>query len=180
MANFEKFRRLRRLWQIFSKFRETLTNPNGRVGPGPSFCWTRAKFLETSSSLRPSNFREISGKSVTTGDRQGTAPPSMSRRPTTNPTPKHSAHHPVVVSKHESCADGISKGADLLLPKHELQEVGFPWKFPEISGNFRRSAVGGRRSSPVGGRLSSAGGQISLEISGIVVSFEGSDFQKNF
>ena len=106
----------------------------------------------------------------------------MSRRPRTSPTPKHSAHHPVVVSKHESCADGIriSKGADLLLPKHELQEVGFPWKFPEISGNFRRSAVGGRRSSPVGGRLSSAGGQISLEISGIVVSFEGSDFQKNF
>ena len=121
------------------------------VGLGPDFCWTRVKFLETSSSLRPSNFREISGKSVNTGDRQGTAPPSMSRRPTTNPTPKHSAHHPVVVSKHESCADGISKGADLLLPKHELQEVGFPWKFPEISGNFRRSAVGGRRSSPVGG-----------------------------
>ena len=149
------------------------------VGLGPDFCWTRVKFLETSSSLRPSNFREISGKSVNTGDRQGTAPPSMSRRPTTNPTPKHSAHHPVVVSKHESCADGISKGADLLLPKHELQEVGFPWKFPEISGNFRRSAVGGRRSSPVGGRLTSAGGQISLEISGIVVSFEGSDFQKN-
>ena len=85
----------------------------------------------------------------------------------------------VVVSKHESCADGISKGADLLLPKHELQEVGFPWKFPEISGNFRRSAVGGRRSSPVGGRLTSAGGQISQEISGIVFSFEGSDFQKN-
>ena len=59
---------------------------------------------------------------------------------------------------------------------------GFPWKFPEISGNFRRSAVGGRRSSPVGGRLTSAGGQISLEISGIVFSFEraeGSDFQKN-
>ena len=78
----------------------------------------------------------------------------MSHRPTTiNPTPKHSAHHPVVVSKHESCADGISKGADLLLPKHKLQESGFPWKFPEISGNFRRSAVGGRRSSPVGGRL---------------------------
>ena len=96
------------------------------------------------------------------------------------PTPKHSAHHPVVVSKHESCADGISKGADLLLPKHELEEVGFPWKFPEISGNFRRSAVGGRWSSPVlGGRLTSAGGQISLEISGIVFSFEGSDFQKN-
>ena len=95
---------------------------------------------------------EISGKSVTTGDRQGTAPPSMSRRPTTNPTPKHSAHHPVVVSKHESCADGISKGADLLLPKHELQEVGFPWKFPEISGNFRRSAVG--RSAVVSGRRS--------------------------
>ena len=48
-----------------------------QVGPGVHFCWTRAKFLETSSSLRPSNFREISGKSVTTGDRQGTAPPSI-------------------------------------------------------------------------------------------------------
>ena len=81
----------------------------------------------------------------------------MSRRPTTSPTPKHSAHHPVVVSKHESCADGISKGADLLLPKHELQEVGFPWKFPEISGNFRRSAVGGKGSA-VGGRLRTAVG----------------------
>ena len=128
------------------------------VGVGPGFCWTRAKFLETSSSLRPSNFREISGKSVTTGDRQGTAPPSsMSRRPTTTPTPKQSAHHPVVVSKHESCADGISKGSDLLLPKHELQEVGFPWKFPEISGNFRRSAVGGKGSA-VGGRLRTAVG----------------------
>ena len=77
--------------------------------------------------------------------------PPACRRPTTNPTPKHSAHHPVVVSKHESCADEISKGADLLLPKHELQEVGFPWKFPEISGNFRRSAVS--RRSAVGGRL---------------------------
>ena len=120
-----------------------------QVGPGASFCWTWAKFLGTRSSLRPSNFREISEKSVTTGDRQGTAPPSMSRRPTTNPTPKHSAHHPVVVSKHESCADGISKGADLLLPKHELQEVGFPWKFLEISGG-RRSAVGGRLRSAVG------------------------------
>ena len=88
-------------------------------------------------------------------------------------TPKHSAHHPVVVSKHESCADGISKGADLLLPKHELQEVGFPWKFQEVGG--RRSAVvSGRRSAST-----SAGGQISLEISGIVFSFEGSDFQKN-
>ena len=118
------------------------------IGPGASFCWTRAKFLETSSSLRPSNFREISGKSVTTGDRQGTAPPSMSRRPTTSPTPKHSAHHPVVVSKHESCADGISKGADLLLPKHELQEVGFPWKFPEISGMFVFSWIRGVRLVP--------------------------------
>ena len=46
-------------------------------GLGPSFCWTRVKFLETSSSLRPSNFREISGKSVNTGDRQGTAPPLL-------------------------------------------------------------------------------------------------------
>ena len=36
-----------------------------QFGPGTAFCWTRAKFLETSSSLRPSNFREISGKSVT-------------------------------------------------------------------------------------------------------------------
>ena len=104
------------------------------------------------------------------------------RRPTTSPTPspKHSAHHPVVVSKHESCADGISKGADLLLPKHELQEVGFPWKFPEISGDFRRSAVGGRRSSPVGGRLTSAGGQISLEIIQIPVFFRGVKFPKEF
>ena len=34
------------------------------LGPGTAFCWTRAKFLETSSSLRPSNFREISGKCV--------------------------------------------------------------------------------------------------------------------
>ena len=118
------------------------------LGPGPDFCWTRAKFLETSSSLRPSNFREISGKYGTTDDRQGTAPPSMSRRPTTSPTPKHSAHHPVVVSKHESCADGISKGADLLLPKHELQEVGFPWKFPKISGMFVFSWIRGVRLVP--------------------------------
>ena len=86
----------------------------------------------------------------------------MSRRPTTNPTPKHSAHHPVVVSKHESCADGISKGADLLLPKHELQE--------RARSTFRPSAVS----------AAAAGGQISLEISGMFVfSFEGSDFQKN-
>ena len=86
----------------------------------------------------------------------------MSRRPTTSPTPKHSAHHPVVkgpvvVSKHESCADGISKGADLLLPKHELQE--------RARSTFRPSAVS----------AAAAGGQISLEISGMFVfSFEGS------
>ena len=95
----------------------------------------------------------------------------MSHRPTTNPTSKHSAHHPVVdvVSKHESCADGISKGADLLLPKHELQEAEF--------GEKRIVSAVSARSGPT---LLAAGGQISLEISGIVVSFEGSDFQKNF
>ena len=35
------------------------------LGPGPAFCWVRVRFLETSSSPRPSDFREISGKSVT-------------------------------------------------------------------------------------------------------------------
>ena len=35
-------------------------------------------------------------------------------------------------------------------------------------------------SARIGPTLLAAGGQISLEISGIVVSFEGSDFQKNF
>ena len=35
-------------------------------------------------------------------------------------------------------------------------------------------------SARTGPTLLAAGGQISLEISGIVVSFEGSDFQKNF
>ena len=34
------------------------------VGPGVAFCWTRVKFLETSSSPRPSNFREVSRKAV--------------------------------------------------------------------------------------------------------------------
>ena len=52
--------------------RATIGSAGQGVGPDASFCWTRAKFLETSSSRRPSNFREISGKSVTTGDRQGT------------------------------------------------------------------------------------------------------------
>ena len=100
----------------------------------------------------------------------------MSRRPTTSPTPKHSAHHPVVVSKHESCADGISKGADLLLPKHELQERArstfrpsavsaaaaggqISWKFPEscflsrgqISKRKSRNLYQGQRDVPVPG-----------------------------
>ena len=42
-------------------------------GLGTDFCWTRTKFLETISSLRRSDPQislEISGKSVTTGDRQ--------------------------------------------------------------------------------------------------------------
>ena len=111
----------------------------------------------------------------------------MSHRLTTNPTSKHSAHHPVVVSKHESCADGISKGADLLLPKHELQEREDALTREKTHRNVemsRRAKHKKRIVSAVSARsgptLLAAGGQISLEISGIVVSFEGSDFQKNF
>ena len=103
----------------------------------------------------------------------------MSRRPTTNPPPKHSAHHPVVISKHESCADGISKGADLLLPKHELQEVGFPFrKFLEISGG-RRSAVGGRLRSAVGLPPPEVRFPWKFPESCFLSRAEGSDFQKN-
>ena len=36
-----------------------------RLGPGTHFRWQRVKFLETTSSPRPSNFRENSGKFVT-------------------------------------------------------------------------------------------------------------------
>ena len=106
----------------------------------------------------------------------------MSRRPTTSPTPQHSAHPPVVkgpvvVSKHESCADGISKGADLLLPnnmsfrsEHAARfaprrspppppEVRFPWTFPEscflsrgqISKRMSRNLYQGQRDVPVPG-----------------------------
>ena len=35
-----------------------------QFGPDTGFCWVRVRFLETSSSPRPSDFREISGKSV--------------------------------------------------------------------------------------------------------------------
>ena len=70
-------------------------------------------------------------------------------------------------------------------PNMSFRRSAFPGnfrKFMEISGG-RRSAVGGRLRSAVGLsgylRLTSAVGQISLEISGLVVSFEGSDFQKN-
>ena len=127
------------------------------LGPGPDFCWTRAKFLETSSSLRPSNFREIFGKSVTTDDRQGTAPPSMSRRPTTSPTPTRPlSTQPTIRSLYRSMRAARTMASARVLiccsPNMSFRRSAFPGNFPNNFWKFQE--VGGRRSAIVSGRRS--------------------------
>ena len=129
------------------------------IGPGPHFCWLSVKFLETVSSPRPSNFREISGKFVTFFSPSADGPSAMWSRTGRNGREKfriqseHSDfwYEPRPCPEHglNKCFVMISGGPDdasdspgghlrgILTPAEEraldffVRGVKFPWKFPE-------------------------------------------------
>ena len=128
-------------------------------GPGPHFCWLSVKFLETVSSPRPSNFREISGKFVTFFSPSADGPSAIWSRTGRNGREKfriqseHSDfwYEPRPCPEHglDKCFVMISGGPDdasdspgghlrgILTPAEEraldffVRGVKFPWKFPE-------------------------------------------------
>ena len=146
------------------------------LGPGTGFCWTRATFLETSSSPRPSHFREISGKFVSFFSPSADGPSAMWSRNGRNRRKKfwiQSEQSDFWYEPHRCPENGLDK--------YFLMLSGGPGDASDSPGGHLRGILtpqcSGRGKGP---RLFRLRGQISLEISGIVFSFEGSDFQENF